>query len=82
MKTTRMGKDFCPNCKELLDCASSAGSDHIPVPGDITVCLYCQRWLEFSSDMALIRLSDIRIRTLPAETIQKLNAITYLLKQK
>lgn len=56
MTTTKMGHDNCLVCKKILDAALSVMPDKIPKPGDITVCAYCAALLQFSPDMALIKL--------------------------
>lgn len=67
---TRMGKDYCPNCEHLLDSASAAFGKHVPKPHDVTVCFYCAVILEFSDDMALVKL--------PWKTYNKLDQETQL----
>lgn len=59
MSSTPMGKDFCPNCHSECDTATAAVEEEVvPVPGDVSICLYCGEFLQFSDDMALVSLSD------------------------
>jgi hypothetical protein len=48
MKSQKQAKSFddgyaCLKCGELLDCVTSSGllNREIPLPGDISICLYC-----------------------------------------
>lgn len=63
--------NHCPKCKIELDAVSDVqsfgsdhGSDEAPMPGDVTVCLYCTTPLEFTEDMTL---KEIDIKSLPKE---------------
>lgn len=73
MKTTRMGKDFCPVCKHMVDCASGMEDkpDYIPVPGHLAVCLYCAAINQYGSDMALHILPKVVWDTIPKDIQEK-----------
>ncbi len=67
MKTTKMGKDSCPTCNYVFDSASSIQSEHIPMPGDLSVCYGCGEFLHFENDMAVSVLPIIKYKNLPEE---------------
>ena len=46
-------KPQCPSCNKLLDGFTSIQLGHEPKPGDISVCLYCRKVLEFTNNMKL-----------------------------
>ena len=56
---TFMGNDSCPNCNYKTDSASAVNGEHVtPNPHDVSICLSCGEWLEYSDDMALMKISD------------------------
>jgi hypothetical protein len=58
IKTTKLGKDYCPHCNEIIDaCSSMEGAT--PEPGDVTVCFYCVSILQFRDDMSIQLLPDV-----------------------
>lgn len=46
--TSKMEKYPCPKCGTGLDAATDpTGQGHMPEPGDVTLCFYCECLLEF-----------------------------------
>ena len=77
MTTTKLPLCICPRCGHKLDAASTPdGSDHVPKPGDVTLCIECGCLFEFDSQM---RVKKVDLHTLPrdvrAEVIRVQNAI-------
>lgn len=80
---TKMGKDNCPACNYLCDSASVANGKHqVPLPGDLSVCLNCGEWLEFSSDMALIKMPERTMKNLGKENLKILTIATTGIKKR
>lgn len=82
MSMTKMGNDYCPCCKALLDAASPAEGNKVPMPGDITICFYCAEVLMFSDDMELIKCPEVIIETLSEETQVQIFIVTETIKEK
>lgn len=71
---TKMGKDFCPVCNYTCDTASTIEGEHTPPnPGDVSICLNCGEWLEYASDMALIKMRQETISELDPEQLRQLH---------
>ncbi len=50
----RLAKTVCPACDKRLDAATAGdGSDVLPKPGDVSLCIECGQILRFTSDMSL-----------------------------
>jgi transcription initiation factor IIE alpha subunit len=60
----KMGTDYCPNCNYQIDCASAVEGNEAPNPHDVSICINCGEWLEYSDDMALIRITERAIKEL------------------
>lgn len=75
--TTNMGKDYCPSCNTLLDKATGAFEDAVPVPGDISVCWKCGTILNYASDMALEIMPEAKIAALDRITQMQLAKVQY-----
>jgi hypothetical protein len=61
-RTTR-----CPWCERPIDAASATEPEparRAPVTGDISICLWCAGWLEYTGPGTLKRLSDGKWQTL------------------
>lgn len=45
--------NFCPKCGKELDGVTQVqeGKETLPVPGDVSVCLYCFTMLRFDDDI-------------------------------
>lgn len=71
---TKMGKDFCPTCNHTCDAAGTEdGKPGVPVPGDVSICLNCGEFLEYASDMALIKIRPETIRNMEQEQLSKMH---------
>jgi len=46
-------RSHCPTCGELLDAFSHQDPNAKPIPGDLTICVYCSEVLEFTNTMDL-----------------------------
>lgn len=56
---------FCPVCKSRLDGASFLKKGEVmPVPGDISVCVYCETILEFEEGLF--------VHELPGEELERI----------
>ena len=56
--TVRLRTQRCPSCRQKLSAASMIGApekveDAMPSAGDITACIYCGAFLQFSATMRL-----------------------------
>lgn len=65
MRTQRTPVNRCPRCNEKLDAASALTEDAVPKPGDISMCMYCQAFLVFKSDLTLRLSTDDDMADLP-----------------
>lgn len=79
--TTFMGKDNCPCCKKLLDCATDINGTAKPNPGDISVCIGCGVILVYSEDMALKEAQAMDIFKLPENLIVQIYKASELVKR-
>lgn len=55
----RLPQTRCPYCQTLVDAvteANSSGKFSVPVPGDYTICLYCNELLRFGPLMDLRKI--------------------------
>lgn len=52
-KETEIPDQFCPACFQRLSAATSMGGEHVPEPGDFTVCIGCGNILRFGPDKIL-----------------------------
>lgn len=59
--STRHRVSFCPQCRHVLDTATSATGDR-PGPGSFSVCIECRTPLKFGPNMELLRLSKSEMR--------------------
>jgi hypothetical protein len=49
----------CPHCQHKLDSAYSPSNPQAkPRPGDLTVCINCQEFLQFDNDLKVIKVTD------------------------
>jgi len=59
----------CPACSHVLEEASAVdGKPTAPVPGDLSVCLYCARLLQFTEDLDVRVMTEADIAQLPNKT--------------
>lgn len=84
MKSILNPDNTCPNCKRLTECQSSIDGDHIPVEGDISVCLYCQCILVFDQDLYTVNPSRKQIDELKEdkELWSKIHKLRYYIKEE
>jgi hypothetical protein len=52
----------CPHCGKELDAAM--GHQRAPVPGDFTLCVYCQMPAVFADDLKIRELTEDELREL------------------
>jgi len=74
MGYTLMGEDYCVRCNHIMDAATSASGkeDYVPKPFDLTICMYCGQFMQYSADMSLQELPKVVFDTLDLETQQTL----------
>ncbi len=68
----RLRKQKCPTCGSKLDAASLIGSpeqpgEWMPSAGDVTACMYCGEFLEFSETMRIRKASIANLAELTDE---------------
>jgi len=80
---TPMGEDFCPTCNYKIEVAAVATGEHVtPMPHDVSICLNCGEWLEYSDDMALIILTEKTRKELDKEQLNVLRRGTEFIKKR
>ena len=80
---TKMGNDYCPTCNYKLDCATAVEENHVaPNPHDVSICLNCAEWLEYSDDMALIIMPISTKQSLSQENLITLSNATIFIKKR
>lgn len=80
---TPMGDDFCPTCNYKIEVATTAVGEHVvPNPHDVSICLNCGEWLEYSDDMALIILTEKTRKELDKEQLVILRRGTEFIKKR
>jgi hypothetical protein len=52
----------CTNCGKLVDSATALDGDHVPKPGDVTICLDCRHLMVFADDMTVRNPTDDEVR--------------------
>lgn len=76
MRTSYTNKSSrCPACLHQLDGATSTFGDHVPSPGDATVCLYCSTVSIFQTDLTLRQARRADYRKMPPDIRTKLRVI-------
>lgn len=76
--------NFCPNCKKTMDSATSIDRDnHKPIPGDISICLYCQSLLIFDDNLMSQNPTQEQIDELKSdpELWNKIHKVRYVIKK-
>jgi hypothetical protein len=62
----RVPSSLCPVCQHLIDAATAVDdSPGEPEPGDLTVCVECTSFLQFTDTMQVRLMSDKEIEHLP-----------------
>jgi len=80
---TDMGNDNCPTCNYTIEVAATAVGEHVtPIPHDVSICLNCGEWLEYSDDMALIILTGKTRKELSKEQLDVLRRGTDFIKKR
>lgn len=65
----RTEKDYCPVCNHIINGATDIGNtDHIPKPGDVSVCFYCTSFLQFNDNLKLTEMTNLEVAELDHET--------------
>lgn len=53
---------MCPSCGTRLDAATQTEPGaHVPVEGDLSVCLNCSEWLTFRADQTVRRITRAEV---------------------
>jgi len=60
----------------MLDRSTGVNGERAPKPGDFTVCVYCQTWLRFTTDLVLREATDQDVAQLDPESLYILKMIT------
>ncbi len=55
----------CPVCCNKLDAATAMHEPAEPTPGDLTVCIYCASFLQFTDDLDVRPLTESQVGELP-----------------
>jgi hypothetical protein len=72
---TRLSADYCPECGQLLDCASDPEGIKGPIPGDFSVCIGCGAILRFDDALKLRSASLAERSEAPPELMRIVQAI-------
>ena len=66
----------CPRCKRIQTAAADIyDKDAIPIPGDVSVCLYCQEVAVFGDDLILREPTEDEIAEWPLAEIARLQRL-------
>jgi hypothetical protein len=57
----------CTNCGKLVDSATALDGDHVPKPGDVTICLDCRHLMVFADDMTVRNPTDDEVREMAGD---------------
>lgn len=79
MKQFEVPVTYCPKCKKKLDGATSFYGQK-PVPGDVTICLYCLSVLTFGKDMKMVYLTEEEIKKLPPPLLRGIEEVKYSIR--
>lgn len=60
--TTRMPEQVCPWCGVTLDAATALQGEHVPDPGDVSLCSACCSPMIFGPGLLLERITEREIR--------------------
>ena len=55
-----------------MDAASHPRDDSAPVPGDITICIYCGYLMAFTDDMTFRELTEEEIKEVPLVEVARI----------
>jgi hypothetical protein len=58
----------CPNCNAKIPCQTSAIGAHIPVPGDVSICINCQCILVFDETLSTRNPTAAEIEEFKSDT--------------
>lgn len=73
-------KPKCPDCGALLDGFASPAFAS-PEAGDLSLCVYCETWLQFNNDLSLMGISTDEISALPLDTQLAFNSALRAMRQ-
>lgn len=65
--TTKHAANFCPACGYRSDSSTSIGTQAVPKPGDITLCIKCGEMNRFTQSLQLEPVPDDWLADLPLE---------------
>lgn len=76
MKTGKLKTTpHCPSCNATLSGFSTAEGEHVPTPGDISVCVYCYEILEFTDSLGLQLVSADNLALCDFTQLQQINRV-------
>ena len=84
-KHTKTGKDQCPLCNHEIDAATGIDNDETPKPGDVSICINCAGFLQYSSDMSLQELPKVVFESLDHEvqmTMKRARRVIMIMKSQ
>jgi hypothetical protein len=64
---TRTSQSACLHCGKKLDAISSLGDGEVPIPGDVTVCLYCGAIMKIGKDLCPAPFTDEEVNDMLAD---------------
>ena len=74
MKTTEVPESACISCGKIFDVVSDVLAENMPIPGDVSICLYCGELAIFDKRMMLRPLKESEISAIPFMDLQRLQA--------
>lgn len=78
--TTLADYGECPDCFMRITAATAVGHDHLPSKSAITVCAHCGAILQFDEKVALERMDEAQLATLPADQLEQLQRMSAFFK--
>jgi len=82
MDAQLISRPACPHCKKLLDGFIAMEGDHVPSPGDVSVCAYCFEYLEFDIGMKLIPITSTAIQAIDLPELQRAKTFSGMFQKK
>jgi len=71
--TIHTPKTECLRCRKKLDAASYIKDESkSPVPGDVTICMYCGYLMAFTDDMTFRELTEEEIKEVPLVEVARI----------
>jgi hypothetical protein len=72
---TSITKVSACECGHSVDRATSAFGDHVPKPGDLTICMHCGRVNVFDGELGIKPLPKRDLRKLPSSTRSQITTL-------